>query len=57
MHFIELLLGISVFIFVLGLILYSILKKTKYADAIAFVGAMAIFSIVICLFLYIVMLL
>lgn len=53
MHFIELLLGLSVFVFIFGLIPYSLLKETKYAGVIVFVGAMAIFLIVICLGLYI----
>ncbi|MDU4320871.1 MAG: hypothetical protein E7I47_16375 [Clostridium sp.] len=53
MHFIEILLGLSVFTFIFSFIPVIFLKNNKINNIMATVEVVSIILIVICLFLYI----
>lgn len=53
MHFIELLLGLSVFTFIFSLIPLLYIKNNKIKDWVLTISAVSIILIAICLFLYI----
>lgn len=53
MHFIEVLLGLSVFTFIFSFIPVIFLKNNKINNIMATVEVVSIILIVICLFLYI----
>ena len=53
MHFIELLLGLSVFTFIFSLIPLLYIKNNKINNIMATVEVVSIVLILICLFLYI----
>lgn len=53
MHFIELLLGLSVFTFIFSLIPLLYIKNNKIKDWVLAISAISIISIVICFWLYI----
>lgn len=53
MHFIELLLGLSVFTFIFSLIPLLYIKNNKFKDLILTISAVSIILIAMCLYLYI----
>ena len=53
MHFIELLLGLSVFTFIFTLIPLLYIKNNKFKDLILTISAVSVIIIAMCLFLYI----
>lgn len=53
MHFIELLLGLSVFTFIFSLIPLLYIKNNKIKDWVLTISAISIILIAMCLYLYI----